>query len=68
VHAPSEEKSDNSKDSFYEELNQVFHHFPKYLMKIMLGDNNEKWGEMTFSTRQLGMGVYIRIVMIMALE
>ena len=24
VHAPSEEKSDNSKDSFYEELEQVF--------------------------------------------
>ena len=29
VHAPSEEKSDNSKDSFYEELEQVFDHFPK---------------------------------------
>jgi hypothetical protein len=40
VHAPSEEKSDNSKDSFYEELDQVFHNFPQYLMKIMLGDNN----------------------------
>jgi len=24
VHAPSEEKSDDSKDSFYEELEQVF--------------------------------------------
>jgi exonuclease III len=30
VHAPSEEKSDESKDSFYEELEQVFDHFPKY--------------------------------------
>ena len=27
VHAPSEEKSDDSKDSFYEELEQVFDHF-----------------------------------------
>ena len=27
VHAPSEEKSDESKDSFYEELEQVFNHF-----------------------------------------
>jgi hypothetical protein len=27
VHAPSEEKSDDSKDSFYEELEQVFNHF-----------------------------------------
>jgi len=24
VHAPSEEKSDNSKDSFYKEVEQVF--------------------------------------------
>jgi len=29
VHAASEEKSDESKDSFYEELEQVFDHFPK---------------------------------------
>ena len=29
VHAQSEEKSDDSKDSFYEELQQVFDHFPK---------------------------------------
>ena len=36
VHAPSEEKSDDSKDSFYEDLVQVFHNFAKYLMKIML--------------------------------
>ena len=37
VHAPSEEKSDTSKDSFYAELEQVFDHLPKY-MKILLGD------------------------------
>jgi len=30
VHAPSEEKSDESKDSFYKELEQAFDHFPKY--------------------------------------
>ena len=34
VHAPSEEKSDESKDSFYEELEQVFYHFPKYHMTL----------------------------------
>ena len=44
VHAPSEEKSDESKDSFYEELEQVFYHFPKYYMKILLGDFNAKVG------------------------
>jgi len=44
VQAPSEEKSDKSKDSFYEELEQVFDHFPKYHMKILLGDFNAKVG------------------------
>ena len=44
VHAPSEEKSDMSKDSFYEESEQVFDHFPKYHMKILLGDFNAKVG------------------------
>jgi len=29
VHAPSEEKRDEEKDGFYEELEQVFDHFPK---------------------------------------
>ena len=33
-----EEKSDESKDSFYEELEQVFDHFPKYRTKVLLGD------------------------------
>ena len=44
VHATSEGKSDESKDSFYEELEQVFDHFPKYHMKILLGDFNAKVG------------------------
>jgi exonuclease III len=44
VHAPSEEKSDESKDGFYEELEQVFDHFPKYHMKMFLGYFNAKVG------------------------
>jgi len=44
VHAPSEEKSDESKDSFYEELEQVFYNFRKYHTKILLGDFNTKLG------------------------
>jgi len=40
VHAPSEEKSEELKYSFYEELEYVFDHFPKYHMKIILGDIN----------------------------
>jgi len=42
VHAPSEEKSDEAKDCFYEELEQVFDHFPKYHLKILLGDFDAK--------------------------
>jgi hypothetical protein len=49
AHSPTEEKSDVSKDSFYEELEQVFDHFPKYDMKILLGDFKAKLGrEHTF--------------------
>jgi endonuclease/exonuclease/phosphatase family metal-dependent hydrolase len=44
VHAPTEEKSDGSKDSFYKELEQVFYHFPKYHITILLGDFNAKLG------------------------
>ena len=32
------------KDSFYEELEEVFDQFPKYYMKILLGDFNAKLG------------------------
>jgi len=46
--APSEEKSDDSNDSFCEELEQVFNHLPKYHMEILLGDFNAKWGERIF--------------------
>ena len=44
VHAPSEEKSEELKDSFYEQLEEVFDHFQKYHMKILLGDYNAKVG------------------------
>ena len=45
VHALSEEKSDDSRDSFYEELEQVFDHVPYYHIKILLGDFNAKSGK-----------------------
>ena len=44
AHAPSEEKSEESKDGFYVELEQVFDHFPKYHMKMLLGDFKAKVG------------------------
>jgi hypothetical protein len=37
VHAPTEDKTDDVKDSFYEEFKRVFEKFPKYHIKIQLG-------------------------------
>ena len=48
VYAPSEEESDDLKYSFYEELEQVFNNFPKYHIKILLGDFNAKLGREYF--------------------
>jgi hypothetical protein len=44
VHAPTEDKDDDIKDSFYEELEQVFDQFPRYHMKMLTGDFNAKVG------------------------
>jgi hypothetical protein len=44
VHAPCEDKGDDEKDSFYEELRRVFDQFPRYDTKIILGDFNAKVG------------------------
>jgi hypothetical protein len=44
VHGPYEDKGDDVNDSFYEELGQVFDQFPRYDMKILLGDFNTKVG------------------------
>jgi hypothetical protein len=42
IHAPTEDKTDDVKDSFYEKLESVFDKFPKYHMKSLLGDFNAK--------------------------
>jgi len=68
MHALSEEKSGVSKDSFCEELEQLFHHFPKYHIKILLEILMKNWGKRIFSNRQLGIKVCVRKIMIMALE
>ena len=68
MRAPSEKKIDNCKDSFCEELNQVFNHFPNYHIKILFRDFNAKLGKEDNFNQQLGMTVYIRIEMIMVLN
>jgi endonuclease/exonuclease/phosphatase family metal-dependent hydrolase len=44
VHALTEDKIHDIKDRFNEELEQVFGKFPKYHMKMLLGDFNAKVG------------------------
>jgi hypothetical protein len=44
VHAPTEDNTDDVKDCFYGAVERVFDKFPKYYMKILLGDFNAKVG------------------------
>jgi hypothetical protein len=44
VHAPTEDKIDDMKNRFCEELECVFNKFHKYYMKILLGDFIAKIG------------------------
>jgi hypothetical protein len=44
VHAPTEDKIDDIKDMFYEELEQVFDKFLRYHVKMLLVYFNAKVG------------------------
>jgi exonuclease III len=44
ANTPAEDKTDDVKGSFYEELERVFDTFPKYHTKILLGDFDAKVG------------------------
>jgi hypothetical protein len=44
LHAPTEDKTDDVKDRFYEELEHVFDKFPTDHIKILLRDFNAKVG------------------------
>jgi hypothetical protein len=44
AHAPTEDKDDDTKDSFYKKLEQVFDQFRRYHMKILLGNLSAKVG------------------------
>jgi hypothetical protein len=48
VHAPTEDKTDNVKDS-YEELERVIDKFRKYHVKILLGDFSTKVGKENYT-------------------
>jgi hypothetical protein len=44
VHGSTEDKIDDVKNRFYEELENIFDKIPKYHLKILLGDFNAKVG------------------------
>jgi hypothetical protein len=44
VHAPTEDKIEDMKERFYKKLEHVLVKFPKYYMKILLGDLNAEVG------------------------
>ena len=44
MRAPTVNNNDDSKDNFYEELEQVFDHFPTCHMQIQLGCCKAKFG------------------------
>jgi hypothetical protein len=48
--ATNEEKNVDESDSFYEELEKVFYHFPNYCMKILLGYLMQNWESGYFQT------------------
>jgi hypothetical protein len=45
VHAPTEDETDDVKDSFYEELERVFYKFLKYHIQILLRNFVTKIGK-----------------------
>jgi exonuclease III len=51
VHAPTEDKTDDGKDSFYEELECVSDKLHKYHTKILSGDLNAKVDREDISNR-----------------
>jgi exonuclease III len=65
---PTEDKPDDVKDSFYEELEHVFHKLPKYNMNILLGDLNDEVGKEDIFKPKIGNESYTQLVMIMELE
>jgi exonuclease III len=60
--SPREDKINDIKDRIYEELEHVFDKFPKYHMKILLGDFNVKVDREDIFNQQLRMRVYAKLI------
>jgi hypothetical protein len=64
----SQEDKIYGMDSFYKVLERVFDKFPKYHMKMLLGNLNAKEGREDSFNKHLGMRVYTNLVTKMELE
>jgi hypothetical protein len=58
IHAPTKDKTDDVKDSFYEELERAFDKFLKYHTKILLEDFNAKVGREDIFKLTIGNGLH----------
>ncbi|XP_042911563.1 uncharacterized protein [Parasteatoda tepidariorum] len=45
AHAPTEDRSDDEKETFYEELDKIFNDCPRHDRKLIIGDLNAKVGK-----------------------
>jgi hypothetical protein len=60
VHTPTEGRTDDVKDSFYEELERAFDKFPKYHRNILLGQFNAKVDTREMSNPTEKMNIYTK--------
>jgi hypothetical protein len=68
INAPTEDKILYVRYSFSEELEHEFKKFPKYNMKILLGDFNAAVGLEDIFKLIIENGVYMKLLMIVELE
>jgi hypothetical protein len=68
IPAPTENKIDDMRDRFYEEIERVFDKFLIYRMKILLEYFDAKIGREDIFKQKLFMRVYTKSVMIMELK
>jgi hypothetical protein len=68
VYPPTEDKSDDTKDNFYEELQRLLDQFLKNYMKMLLGYFNAEEGGKDILKQTLGNESLHEIVMIIRLE
>lgn len=54
IYAPTNDKSDDDKDAFYERLDRTYGECPKHDVKIVLGDANAQVGNETFLSTVVG--------------